>query len=278
MLAEAFRLVGQSYNEIKLFDQSIENYKQAYEILLPLKNENCLYRSLFDIGRNLILANKYSEAIEIFFEIFNKTTTDNERAFITQHISICYLNLNNYDQAKNYAYKSLDYASISNEEFLFIEGNILLGKIYFQLKDFQRAEEYIIYAQNLKDQLGDLNQMKYLDELIFDIKNHKEKIFQEKISPLVQFEEDYLNKINEQWISSIMQKDETKEINTIENQFDKTKSYNWRILTPYHRLFDMCLERKKKTRRNMDNVKQPIATSSLSLPLISTTNNISDYP
>jgi len=282
MLAEAFRLVGQCYNEIKLFDQSLENYKQAYEILLPLKEKSCLYRAIFDIGRSLMLANKYSEAIQTFHEMLQTATSDNERAFVYQYLSLSYLNMSNYDQAKKFAYEALDYASMSNEELLRIEVNILLGKIYLKLKDFQRAEEYIIYAQNLKDQLGDLNQMKYLDELIMDIKNHKEKIFQEKISPLVQFEEDYLNKINEQWISSIMQKDETKEINTIENQlieqFDKIKSSNWRILTPYHRLFDMCLERKKKTRRNMDNVKQPIATSSLSLPLISTTNNISDYP
>jgi len=264
MLAEAFRLVGQSYNEIKLFDQSIENYKQAYEILLPLKNENCLYRSLFDIGRNLILANKYSEAIEIFFEIFNKTTTDNERAFITQHISICYLNLNNYDQAKNYAYKSLDYASISNEELLFIEGNILLGKIYFQLKDFQRAEEYISYVQNFKNQLNDLNQIKYLDKLIIDIKDSKEKIFS-----LIQFKTKDFNQINQQWISSTMQKDENKQIK-IENQFieqiDNKNISNWRILIPYHRLFDICIEHKKE--------KSDVKTPSTSLPLISTSKRL----
>jgi hypothetical protein len=44
-----------------------------------------------------------------------------------------------------------------------------------KLKDFQRAEEYIKYAQHLKDRLGDLNQMEYLDQLIFNIKNQKEK-------------------------------------------------------------------------------------------------------
>jgi tetratricopeptide (TPR) repeat protein len=244
MLAEAFRLVGQSYNEIKLFDQSFENYKQAYEILLPLKNENCLYRALFDIGRSLILTNKYFQAIEIFFQMFNQATTDNERAFVYQYISFCYLNMNNYDQAKNYAYQALDYASISNEELLCIEGNILLGKIYFKLKDFQRAEEYIKYAQILKDRLGDLNQMKYLDEFLLDIKNYKEKFSQ--------FDDENLNKINQQWISSTMQNDENKQMK-LENQFieqiDTKTISNWRILTPYHRLFDICIERKKIDRR-----------------------------
>ncbi|CAF1042342.1 unnamed protein product [Adineta steineri] len=264
MLAEAYRLVGQSYNDIKLFDQSLENYKQAYDILLPLKEQSCLYRATFDIARSLMLTNKYSEAIELFLEMFNKSTSNNERSFVYQYLSSCSLNMNNYDQAKQYAYEALDYATISNEELLIIEANILLGKIYFQLKDFQHAEEYIIYAQNLKDQLGDLDQMKYLDEFLIDIKNHKKKIFEEKISPFLQLEEDYTNKINKQWISSTMQNNE--------NQFHKKNIYNYRILTPYHRLFDMCIERKKKTRRNIDNLKQTIPTPSTSLPLISTTN------
>ncbi|CAF4374335.1 unnamed protein product, partial [Rotaria sp. Silwood2] len=126
MLAEAFRLVGQSYNEIKLYDQSFENYKQAYDILLPLKDQSCLYRALYDIARSLLLANKYSQSIEIFNEMLNKATSDNERAFVYQYLSFSYLNLNNYDQAKKYAYECLDYASISNEELIRIEANILL--------------------------------------------------------------------------------------------------------------------------------------------------------
>ncbi|CAF1655211.1 unnamed protein product [Rotaria magnacalcarata] len=276
MLAESFRLVGQSYNEIKLFDQSFENYKQAYEILVPLKDANCLYRATFDIARSLILANKYSEAIETFDEMLDKATSDSERAFVNQYLSFSYLNLTNYDQAKKYAYECLDYATLANEELFRIEANILLGKIYFELNDFQRAEEYIVYAQNLKDQLGDLNQMKYLDELLLNIKSHKEKIFQENVSSFVKIEEKYLNKLNDQWISSIMQENENKEIKVDDlfiREFNNKTISNWRILTPYYRLFDMCIERKKKTRRNVDHIKQPITSSSPSLPLISTANS-----
>lgn len=280
ILAEAFRLIGQSYNQIKLTDQSLENYKQAYDILLPLKDQNCLYRALFDIGHCFISANKYSEAIEVFYDMLNKSTTDNERALVHQYLSFCYLNLNNYDQAKKYAYECLDYASISNEELIRIEANILLGKIYIELKDFQQAEEYIIYAQNLKDQYGDINQMKYLDELILNIKNEKDKIFKENLSSYVQFEEKFLNKLNDKWISSTMELTEHKEI-YFENQFIeqyKNKNIsNWRILKPYYRLFDICIERKKKNRRNIDSIKQPITTvtnSSLSLPVLSTINTV----
>jgi tetratricopeptide (TPR) repeat protein len=222
MLAEAFRLVGQSYNEMKLFDQSFENYKQAYDILSPLNDENCLYRAIFDMGRNLMLANKYSEAIEIFHDMFKKATTDNERAFVDQYISFCYLNLNNYDQAKQYAYQALDYACQSNEELLSIEANLLLGKIYLKLKDFQRAKDYFQYARNLKDQLGDLNQLNSFDEFLSAIENH-----QEKLSPIIK-------DFNPQWISSSMQNDENKS-HSIE--FESKNLSHWRILTPYHQLF-----------------------------------------
>ena len=244
ILAEAFRLVGQSYNEIKLFDQSFENYQQAYEILLPLKNENCLYRARFDMGRNLMLANKYTEASEIFLDMFNQATTDNERAFVYQYISFCYLNLDQYDQAKKYAYEALDYASMSKEELLTIEANILLGKIYFKLKDFQRAEEYIKYGQNLKDRLGDLNQMKYLDEFLSDIQNQKDKL-----SPMIKYnKKDW----NHRWISSTMKEEEEEERKTESKQFledmEKKTISNWRILTPYDQLFDICIEHQQKSR------------------------------
>ncbi|UJR31869.1 hypothetical protein I4U23_019343 [Adineta vaga] len=220
MLAEAFRLVGQSYNEIQLFDQSLDNYNQAYEILLPLKDQSCLYRATYDIARNLMLTNRYPEAIERFLQMINQSNSNNERAFVYQYLSFCSLNMNDYDQAKKYAYEALDYASLSNEELLRIEANILLGKIYFQLKDFPRAEEYIIYAQNLKDQLGDLNQMKYLDEILYDIRNQKENIFKDQNSLSSQYE--------------------------LIEQINNTNVYNYRILTPYYRLFDTCIERKKK--------------------------------
>ncbi|CAF3707789.1 unnamed protein product [Rotaria sp. Silwood1] len=277
MLAEAFRLVGQSYNEIKLYDQSYENYKQAYEILLPLKDQSCLYRALYDIGQNLLLSNKYIEAIDIFNDMLNKSTSNNERAFVYQYLCLSYLNINNYDQAKKYAYECLDYASISNEELLRIEANILLGKIYFQLKDFQRSKEYIIYAQNLKDKLGDLNQMKYLNDLICHINNHKENIFQNNISLYVQYENKYLNKINQQWISSIMNNNNINLDNQFIEQFNNNKYIqNWRILIPYYQLFNICNENKKKIRRNIDHNKQfmtTIITSSSNLPFISTINN-----
>ncbi|CAF2983447.1 unnamed protein product, partial [Rotaria sp. Silwood2] len=96
----------------------------------------------------------------------------------------------------------------------------------------------------------------------------------------VQYEEEYLNKINQQWISSIMEENKNKDIN-LENQFleqlNNKNIQNWRILTPYYHLFNICIERKKKIRRNIEHNKQPITTitiSSPSLPLISTTNNV----
>ncbi|CAF0877752.1 unnamed protein product [Adineta ricciae] len=249
MLADAFRLVGQSYNEVNLFDQSLGNYKQAYEILLPLKDQSCLYRATYDIARSLILTHKYSEAMEKFVEMLNKSTSDNERAFVYQYLSFCALNLNDYDDAKKHAYEALDYASASHEELLRIEANILLGKIYFQLKDFPRAEEYLIYAQSLKDQLGDLNQMKYLDELLSVIKNHKKNIFLSQTSSFGQLND------------------------SLEERSERNL-YNYRILTPYHRLFYMCREQKKKAQKRTENFKKTLPVPRASLPLLSTTNSM----
>lgn len=172
MLAEAYRFVARSYDQMKCFEQSNEYYQRVCDILQPLKNPHCLYRAMFDLARNFLSANKYSQAIEKFLDIFQHATTDHERALICQYLSLCYLNSNQYDQAKKYAYEALDYAMVSNNELLSMEVNILLGKIYLQLKDFQRAEEYMKYAQNLKDQLGDLTEREDFQGILSEVSKH----------------------------------------------------------------------------------------------------------
>ena len=191
MLAEAYRLVAHSYQQLNLFDQSDEYYHQVCEILRPVKDKHCLYRALFDLARNFMFAKRYSQAIETFLQMFQQTTTDHERAFVSRYISLCHLNANQLDQAKHYAYEALDYAVISNDQLLSIEVNFLLGKIYLQLKDSQRAEEFVKYAQNLQDQLGDLTGMKDFEEM------------------------------------------------TLSSNFSEKNPSHWRILTPYHQLFDI---------------------------------------
>lgn len=209
LLAETYRLIGRSYFELRLFDQSSENYKYAYETISSLNDTNHLYRSLFDYGRSLILISNYTQALSIFDEMLTQTTSDSERAFVCQYLSFCYLNLKNYSQAKIYAYQSLDYACQSNDELLSIESNILLGKIYLKLKDFQRSQEYLAYARNSKDLLGDLNQIKYLDDLLNHLKSSSK-------TPT--------NNFNQQWISSI-----------IDQSNEQT---HWRLLIPYYYLFE----------------------------------------
>ncbi len=195
--------------------------------------------------------------------MFDQASTDHERAFVYQYLSLCSFRRNDDDQAKKFAYEALDYASRSHEELLCIEINILLARIYFKLKDFQRAEEYIKYARNLKDQLGDFNQMKELDKFLFEIKNYQEDI----VSTIPIKTED----LTEQWISSAMQ--EKKNDPTIAEIQPKDLSH-WQILTPYHHLLDICTERQQVNRRTMGNFKSMNLTPSTSLPLVSTNRNV----
>ena len=185
MLAEANRLVGQSYSEIHLYDHSVEHYQQAYDALLALNEPHCLYRATFDLARSLMFQKNYSPAIEIFLRMLVQSTSDQERAFVDQYVGFCYLQMQDFDQAKHYAYQALDHASLAKEELLRIEANVLLAKIFFQLKDFSRAEEYVNYAQSVKDQLGDLGEMKSLDDFLADIRKHREKL-----SSSMQYEEE----------------------------------------------------------------------------------------
>ncbi|CAF0937338.1 unnamed protein product [Didymodactylos carnosus] len=261
MLAEAYRLAGRSYTEIKIFDQGLENYTEAHRILFPLKDQGCLYRATFDIARCYISANKYEEAILSLQEMMNEAISDNERSFVCQQLGFCYLGLEDIQKAKKHAVEALDYASSANEELMVIEANILLGKIYLKSSDFQRAEEYIIYALSLKDQLGDLENMEHLDELLLEIKKLKKDIFQQKYN---QFIPENIIQVDEpRWLSSIMQNENNKlqsdtiDKITIDSQYDKQE---WRMLTPYYRLFDLSLERMKnrKTGRRIDTIQVSI--------------------
>ena len=262
LLAEAYRFVGQSYGELHLFDRSSEYYRQAREILLPVHDQSCLYRATFDLGQSLLFTGKYSEAIDVFLQMLEQSTSDNERAFVHQYVSVCYLTMNDLNQAKTYAYRALDYASLANEELLRIEANVLLGRIYFRMKDFSRAKEYVAYAQAVQDQLGDLPPMRRLDDLRSDIDKQRATL-----SSLTHADD--RSKEHSPWISSTMQTKHNQSSDAVEQT--SANQHHWRVLTPYYRLFDTCVDRKKKSRRPAaDQLKQPVmnlATPSSTSPL-----------
>jgi tetratricopeptide (TPR) repeat protein len=283
LLAEAYRLIGQSYGEIYLYDQSCDYYQQVYDIVRPLNDQHCLYRATFDLGRSLMLKTNYVDALDMFHRLVDQISSDRERAYVYQHVSECYLNMQDVNQAKHYAYQALDYASKENEDLLRIDIHIVLGKIYFQLKDFSRAEDNIVYAQTLKDQLGYLEQMTDLDEFLLRIRHRHDTIVQQVISTLNIHKNTYDNKQpTHSWISAAMHKSESCSIVNDDNEIIEkinTNNHRWRLLTPYARLFDICTtERKRKYRRQIDYVKQPLTTTatasittpSPSLPCIST--------
>ena len=261
LLAEAYRLVGQSYGELQLFDRSSDYYRQAREALLPLHDQSCLYRATFDLGQSLLFNGKYSEAIGMFLQMLDQSTSDSERAFVHQYVSVCYLTMNDLNQAKTNAYQALDYASLANEELLRIEANVLLGKIYFQMKDVSRAKEYVAYAQTVQDQLGDLGPMRRLEDLRSDIDNQRATL-----TSLLHADD--RSRTHSPWISSAMQTKHNQSSDAVEQK--SANQHHWRVLTPYYRLFDTCVDRKKKSRRPVDQLKQPavnLATPSSTSPL-----------
>lgn len=166
MLAEAFRFIGQSYREIRQFDQSFDYFQRSYDLIRQLNDSHCLFRATFDLGQSLIYKKKFREAIELFHRMIDETTNDHERTFLYQNISRCYLKLNEFDKAKIFGEQALDFALMSNDEILSIESEILLSEIFIELKDISRAENYLRHVQQIKDQHGDLNQMKQIDEFL----------------------------------------------------------------------------------------------------------------
>ena len=261
LLAEAYRLVGQSYGELQLFDRSSDYYRQARDTLLPLHEQSCLYRATFDLGQSLRFNGKFSEAIGLFLQMLDQSTSDSERAFVHQYVSVCYLTMNDLNQAKTNAYQALDYASLAHEELLRVEANVLLGRIYFQMRDFSRAKEYVAYAQTVQDQLGDLRPMRRLEDLRSDIDSQRATL-----SSLPHADD--RSRTHSPWISSAMQTKHNQSSDAVEQK--SANQHHWRVLTPYYRLFDTCVDRKKKSRRPVDQLKQPavsLATPSSTSPL-----------
>ena len=156
MLAEAFRFIGQSYREIRLFDQSCDYFRRAFELIGELNEPSCLSRATFDFGQSLILKKNFFEAIELFRRASEETTNAHERTFLHLAISRCYLQMNEPEKAKLAAHQALDFALASTDDLLALDAENLLGEICRELKDFSRAEEYFRHVEQTKDRLGDL--------------------------------------------------------------------------------------------------------------------------
>lgn len=147
-----------SYEQLYSTSFVQQNYKDAFKYLNTYidfvkknfpENLNLTYQQL---GFFYLTTNDYNKALELFKEallIYEKQNDKNYIAIAKRNIGTSYLGLKKIDSAKTYLYDALNYyKSIDSKENISDINNIL-SHLYFDEKEYQKAEEYIEKAVKL---------------------------------------------------------------------------------------------------------------------------------
>ena len=126
-----------------------EKSRSSYLPLLELavKEDPTNDRNMHYLGREYMYYKKWSDSIETLKKhlLMPSATWKDERSASMRFISICYQNLKDYNEALKYSIMAIGEAPYLRE------GYYETGKIYYELKDYEKAIHYLELALLIKE-------------------------------------------------------------------------------------------------------------------------------
>jgi tetratricopeptide (TPR) repeat protein len=156
-LAFSYNNIGNVYQSIKNYKKALEHHFWSLEIKEKLKDSSEMVISLNNIGGVYTDMKNYDQAIVYHQKALelNRLTDNNkedeEVAYINMARAFYYDGQNK--EALDYAQRALSIAEEIGDSQTILEGSDLLGKIYEQLGDYEKALVYFHQHETLKDRL-----------------------------------------------------------------------------------------------------------------------------
>ena len=109
LMAEVQTIRGRTYNRMGYFSSSLEAHQKAYDLKTALKDTGRMAYSVNQMGRVFLGQKNYAKALEFYLrgmELKKAVKQEQEAFLVFRSISLCYLKLGKYDEARAYAQKA----------------------------------------------------------------------------------------------------------------------------------------------------------------------------
>lgn len=169
--------IGVQYQQMDLFDKALENLEKSEALCrtLPAKDYDRNFNLNFiDAVRGMIYRsqsnpemaiNKFVPAISFFKNLATDQKNDANISVFSYNLAYCFLELKNYNQAKNYFEEAIFYGKRSGTKSLEAFAYKGMADNYYTQHDYKKSLEILTAAEILSKDVSDLS----LKEGIYEI-------------------------------------------------------------------------------------------------------------
>ncbi|MFH1051229.1 MAG: tetratricopeptide repeat-containing sensor histidine kinase [bacterium] len=175
-IAETYGYLGYIHLKLGNYDGALDNYLKELKLREELGSKEEIVKFLTNIGKIYYKINQYTKALEYFQKALTINQEKGNKIEIAKSLSNLgnvYYELKDYKKALSYYHKSLDFTDekqintglTNSEKLSFLKGKAILlnnmGLVYKNLGDYKKALDYCKNSIEIKEEIGDDNNLFY---------------------------------------------------------------------------------------------------------------------
>ncbi|KAG9350118.1 hypothetical protein JZ751_026471 [Albula glossodonta] len=155
MLGNLHSCIGNALIDLEDMDGALENYKKDLDLARQSNLLEAKSRALANIGRVHARVGQYMQAIEAWEEKIPLIRCILEKTWLFHEIGRCYLELECYNEARDYGSRSLEAAADTGDEKWQLNANVLMAQSEVKLGNHKSGVAYferaLGWAKSLRD-------------------------------------------------------------------------------------------------------------------------------
>ncbi|KAK3082593.1 hypothetical protein FSP39_000037 [Pinctada imbricata] len=155
LLANIHSQIGNAYLELGKYSLSLEHHEEDLRIANSFSLEDAKSRALDNLGRVYARKGNFEKAIEVWEEKLPMSKSPLESTWLYHEIGRCYLELNKYQDARDFGEKSLAAARDAEDDGWQLHASVLVAQSEVKLNDLQAACDSFERSLELAKRLGD---------------------------------------------------------------------------------------------------------------------------
>ncbi|XP_076851511.1 outer dynein arm-docking complex subunit 4 isoform X2 [Brachyhypopomus gauderio] len=156
VLGNLYSCIGNALMDLGDMDKALDNHLKDLELARHGKSMDSKSRALDNIGRVYARIGKFQQAIEAWDEKVPLVHSGLEKSWLFHEIGRCYLELKQYQDAREYGTQSLHAANDISDEKWQLNANVLVAQAELKLGVYRTSVLHFEKALDLAKQLQDI--------------------------------------------------------------------------------------------------------------------------
>lgn len=169
IIPNIYSCIGNAYVELGQLNKALKQHQKDLELSRKSDSDDGKSRALDNIGRVYARLGKYEQAVSNWTEKVPLLKSAMESAWLYHEIGRCYIELTDYEQARDFGGKSLAASQEANDQVWELNASVLVAQAEVKLGNVSEAlfsfEQALKHAEALEDEGAQNAVTKALDDL-----------------------------------------------------------------------------------------------------------------